>query len=58
MWGPSLRHCARATLLLVKKRGGGGESLATLRSIGTAQYLNLRPPAPETNALPLDQVAG
>ena len=25
MWGPSLRHCARATLPAVKKCGGGGE---------------------------------
>ena len=55
--GPSPRHCARATQLLSKKCHSGGEPLATLCPTWTAQDLNLRPPAPETNALPLDQLA-
>ena len=45
---PSSRHCARATQLHSKKCCSGGKSLAT------AQDLNLGPPAPETNVLPLD----
>ena len=56
--GPSPRHCARATQLLSKKCRSGGEPLATLCLIWPARDLNLRPPAPETNALPLDQLAG
>ena len=56
--GPSPRHCARATQLLSKKCRSGGEPLATLCPIWPARDLNLRPPAPETNALPLDQLAG
>ena len=38
--GPTRRHCARATQLLVKKYRSGGEPLATLH----------------TSALPLDQL--
>ena len=53
--GPSPRHCARATQLLSKKCRNGGEPLATLCPILPARDLNLRPPAPETNALPLDR---
>ena len=56
--GPSSHHCARATQLLSKKCRSGGEPLATLCPIWPARDLNLRPPAPETNALPLDQLAG
>ena len=56
--GPSPRHCARATQLLSKKYRSGGEPLATLSPIWPARDLKLRPPAPETNALPLDQLAG
>ena len=54
----SPRHCARATQLLSKKCRSDGEPLATLCPIWPARDLNLRPPAPETNALPLDQLAG
>ena len=53
--GPSLRRCARATQLLSKKSRSGGEPLATLCPIWLAWDLNLRPPAPETNALLLGQ---
>ena len=56
--GPSPRHCARATQLLSKKCCSGGEPLAALCLIWPARDLNLKPPAPETNALPLDQLAG
>ena len=56
--GPSPRHCARATQLLSKKCRSRGESLATLCPILPARDLSLRPPAPEANALPLDQLAG
>ena len=55
--GPSPSHCARATQLLSKKCLNGGEPLATLCPIWPARRLNLRLPAPETNALPLDQLA-
>ena len=55
--GPSPRHCARAKQFLSKKCRSDGEPVATLRSIWPARDLNLRPPAPETNALPLDQQA-
>ena len=54
---PSPRHRARATHLLSKKRRSAGEPLATLCPIRQARDLNLRPPAPETNALPPDQLA-
>ena len=54
--GPSPRDCARATQLFSKKCRSGGELLAKLCPIWPAQDLNLRPPAPETNALPLDQL--
>ena len=67
--GPSPCHCSRATQLLSKKCGSVGQLLATLCgsvgqllatlcSISPTRDLNLRPPAPETNALPLDQLAG
>ena len=56
--GPFPQYCARATQLLSKKCRSGGELLATLCSIWPARDLNLRPPAPETNALPLDQLTG
>ena len=56
--GPSPRHCARTTQLLSKKCCNRGEPLATQYSIWPARDLNLIPPAPETNALPLDQQAG
>ena len=52
--GPSPRHCPRATQLLSKKCGSGGQPLATLCVIWPARDLNLGPPAPETNILPLD----
>ena len=55
--GTSPRHCARATHLLLKKCHNGGEPLATLCPIWPVRELNLRPPAPETNALPLDQLS-
>ena len=55
---PSPRHCDQATQLLSKKCRSGGEPLATLCLIWPARDVNLRPPAPETNALPLDQLAG
>ena len=45
------QHCS-------SRRKVGGELLATLCSIWPARDLNLRPPAPETNAFPLDQLAG
>ena len=54
--GPSPRHCARATQLLSKKCCSGGGPLATLCPIWPARDLNLWPPAPEPNALPLDFV--
>ena len=54
--GPFPRRCARAAQLLSKKSRSGGEPLATLCPIWPARDLNLRPPTPETNALPLDQL--
>ena len=42
---------------LFSKKCRRGEALATLFPMGQARGLNLRPPAPETNALPLDQLA-
>ena len=41
-----------------KECRSGGEPLATQCPTGPAQDLNLKPPAPETNALSLDQLAG
>ena len=41
--------------ILSKKCRNGGEPLATVCPISLAQDLNLEPPAPETNALPLNQ---
>ena len=46
-----MRHCAQAIQFFSKKCRSGGEQLATLCS---AWDLNLRLPAPETNALPID----
>ena len=54
--GPSPCHYARATQLLSKKCRNGGEPLATQCLIWLARGLSLRPPALETNALPLDQL--
>ena len=56
--GPSPRHCAQAAQLHSKKCCSGGELLATLCPIWLGRDLNLRPLAPETNALPLDLLAG
>ena len=55
---PSPRHCPRATQLHSKKCRNGGEPFATLCPIWPVRDLNLGSPAPETNALPLDQLAG
>ena len=55
---PSPRHCSRATQFLSKKCCSSDEPLATLCSILPVRDLNLRPPAPETHALPIDQLAG
>ena len=57
-WGPCPRHCAGTTQLLLKKCRSGGEQQAKLCPILPARDLYLRPPAPEMNALPLDQMAG
>ena len=57
MRGPSPRHCARATQLRSKKCRSGGKSLVTLSDL-PVRDLKLGPPTPETNALPLDQLAG
>ena len=54
--GPSPHHCARATQLLLKCRSSG-KQLAALCLIRPVRELNLRPPAPETNTLPLNQQA-
>ena len=43
---------------LFEEMSRGGEPLTTLCPIWPTQDLNLKPPAPETNALPLDQLAG
>ena len=52
-------HCARTTQLLSKECCSGGKPLATLYvRFWPTWDLNLRPPAPETNTLPLDQLAG
>ena len=56
--GPSSRHCARAKQLFSKKCRNSGGPLATMCPMCPARDLNLRPTAPETNALPLDQMAG
>ena len=50
--GPFPRHCTRTTQLLSKKYRSGGEPLATLCLIWPTRDLNLRPPGPETKALP------
>ena len=51
-----MRHCACCGQH--SKCYSGGEPLAKLCSIRSAQDLNLRSPAPETNMLLLDQLAG
>ena len=48
----------QATQFFSKKYRSGGELLATLCPIFPAHNLNLRLPAPETNALSLDYLAG
>ena len=53
---PSPRHCAWATELPSKKYRSSSQPLAALNSIGRDRDLNLRPPAPTTNALPLEQL--
>ena len=50
------RHCARKTQLLSKTCRSGGEPLAILCPMRLARDLNFRPPTPETNALPLDEL--
>ena len=47
-----------ATQLLSKKCRSGGEPLTAVCSIWPAKNVNLRPPATETNALPLNQLPG
>ena len=51
---PCPHHCARATQLISSKCFSCGEPLGTLRPIWLARDLDLRSPAQETNALPLD----
>ena len=46
----------QTTQFLLKKCHSGGEPLATLCPTLPAQDLNLGPPAPQTNVLPLDQL--
>ena len=46
-----------ATQLLSKKYRSGGEPFATLCPIWPARDLNIRAPTPETNAIPLNQLA-
>ena len=58
LWGPSPHDYARASRLLSKKCWSSGEPLATIYPIWPARDLNLTPPAPETNSLRLDQLAG
>ena len=53
--GPISDQCTQETQLHMKKRG---EPLTTLCPISSARDMSLKPPAPETNALPLDQLAG
>ena len=55
---PSLHCCARAAQLHSKKCRSGGEPLAKVCPIWLARDSNLSSPAPEVNALPLDQLAG
>ena len=55
--GQSPRHRARPTHLR-RKCYSGSEPLATLCPIRPARDLNLTPPAPKTNALPLVQRYG
>ena len=50
---PSSRHCARQAQLLSKKYRSGGEPSAILSDLTGPRF---EPPAPETNALPLDQM--
>ena len=54
---PSPCYNARERKLLSKTCCRGGEQLAAQCLIKLARDLNLKPPAPETNTLPLDQLA-
>ena len=56
--GPFPRHCAQATRLQSKKYCSGREPLVKLWPSRPNRALILRPSAPATNALPLDQLAG
>ena len=56
--GPFPRRCFRAKQLFSNKCRTGDKPLITLCPIWPARDLNLRPFAPETNAFPLDQLAG
>ena len=56
--GVSQSHCSLATFLSKKSFRRNVAAVATLYPIWPARDLNLRPTAPETNALPLDQLAG
>ena len=57
--GPSPRHCTRKQHTCFRKNvKARWRAVATLCSIWAARDLNLRPLAPETNALPLDQQVG
>ena len=53
--GPISASLRQQTQLLSKKSHSGGEPLAPKCPIWPARGLNPRFPAPETNALPLDQ---
>ena len=56
-WPFSASLCLWATQLFLKKSCSNGELLATLCLIRLAVDLNLKPPAPETIALLLNQLA-
>ena len=53
--GPSPYYCARATHLFSKKCCSSGKWLATLSDLTCPR---LKPPVPETNALPIHQLVG
>ena len=55
---PSTRQCAQATQLLSKKMLQRWRAVGNTVSDLTVRDLNLRPPAPQTNALLLDQLTG
>ena len=56
--GPISASLRLATQLLSKKCCSGSKPLTTLCLIWPVRDLNLRSPVPETNPLPLDQLAG